>query len=275
MNAIENAIEAAKIIHRLNNGGCTVAVSEGYRVVEFLESDVLKFPIKIGDETKRGAMLYTAFRSGKRVHEEITKEKSQYGIGYIAMAVPISENGKIVGALAMTAPLSKEVSQVRDTSVELEQLVIATESASTEMAGSASQLATLVGDLSKKTEEANYEITTINDVTKLIKAIANQTNLLSLNASIEAARAGEHGKGFSVVATEVKKLAQSTAENVNDISTKLKYILSLIGDISKSVGVVMQFSEEQAASTEEITGKMSELKSQIDIIKQIAGDIKG
>jgi methyl-accepting chemotaxis protein len=58
----------------------------------------------------------------------------------------------------------------------------------------------------------------ISKITDVIKEIANQTNLLSLNASIESARAGESGKGFSVVANEVKKLAQETKESSLTIS---------------------------------------------------------
>lgn len=167
----------------------------------------------------------------------------------------------------------EQVSDLKDVSNQLEDVVNETEGASTHIANSAWELATLVQELSKKTEEATYEITTINDVIDLIKGIANQTNLLSLNASIEAARAGEHGKGFSVVAAEVKKLAQNSATNVNEISTKLSYILSIIQDISKSVNTIMEFTQQQASNTEQISSTMSELKSQIDRVKKIANNL--
>ncbi|MCY6959170.1 methyl-accepting chemotaxis protein [Clostridium sp. ZC22-4] len=191
------------------------------------------------------------------------------------MAIPLYENGVIVGGLSVTSPFSNNLSELRETSCELDEAVNQTESASTSIANSAVNLATMVEDLSSKTTEANKEIKTIHEVTNLIKTIANQTNLLSLNAAIEAARAGEHGKGFSVVASEVKKLAQSTATNVNDISNKLTYIFSLVEGISDSVNTIMDLTQQQASSTQEISATMIELKSHIAKIKVIADDFKG
>lgn len=71
----------------------------------------------------------------------------------------------------------------------------------------------------------------ITNITRVIGDIADETNLLSLNASIEAARAGAAGKGFTVVASEIGKLAQTSMESVKHIDTLVMEIQRLIGDV--------------------------------------------
>jgi methyl-accepting chemotaxis protein len=116
-----------------------------------------------------------------------------------------------------------------------------------------------IGKLSRAAQE-------IGDVVKLITAIAEQTNLLALNATIEAARAGEAGRGFAVVASEVKSLASQTAKATDEISshiagmqsatqesvTAIKEIGGTIAQISTIASTIASAVEEQSSATQEI-----------------------
>ena len=92
-------------------------------------------------------------------------------------------------------------------------------------------------------EEVSEQTEKINELVNVIKEVASQTNLLSLNASIEAARAGEAGKGFSVVANEIKKLAENTQHQVEVIQTIVSELSDKIGQANAEIDrVVTSFS---------------------------------
>ncbi|MGY1787596.1 methyl-accepting chemotaxis protein [Geodermatophilus sp. SYSU D00698] len=118
-----------------------------------------------------------------------------------------------------------------------------------------------------KLGDSSQEIAT---VVKLINGIAEQTNLLALNATIEAARAGEAGKGFAVVASEVKELAQETARATEDISRRVEAIqadtagaVEAISRISAVIGEINDFQATIAAAVEEQTATTNEMNRNV------------
>jgi len=90
-------------------------------------------------------------------------------------------------------------------------------------------------ELAQKMENLSQETSQVKDVLVVISDIADQTNLLALNAAIEAARAGEHGRGFAVVADEVRKLAERTQKSLAEINATINVIVQATNDVSQEM----------------------------------------
>jgi len=113
-----------------------------------------------------------------------------------------------------TAEASEATKNSYDTAMNGKEIVNATVESITRLAGSVSEASKTIEGLGRNLDE-------IGEIVSVIQDIADQTNLLALNAAIEAARSGEHGRGFSVVADEVKKLAERTAKATDEIAAKI------------------------------------------------------
>jgi methyl-accepting chemotaxis protein len=151
------------------------------------------------------------------------------------------------------------------------------ESAIREIAHNATEAARVAGQAVSVAETTTRTVGKLGDssqeiatVIKLINGIAEQTNLLALNATIEAARAGEAGKGFAVVASEVKELAQETARATEDISRRVEAIqadtagaVDAISRISSVIGEINDFQATIAAAVEEQTATTNEMNRNV------------
>jgi methyl-accepting chemotaxis protein len=190
---------------------------------------------------------------------------------------------------------------VASASEEASSNVGAVASAAEELTGSVNEIARQVQESSRIAVEAVTQAKAtdvrigelsqaagrIGDVLKLITAIAEQTNLLALNATIEAARAGEAGKGFAVVASEVKALAAQTAKATEEIASQIsdmqmatadsvgaiKTIGTTISRISEIAAAIAAAVEEQGAATGEIARNVTEASRGTAQVANTIGDV--
>jgi methyl-accepting chemotaxis protein len=183
--------------------------------------------------------------------------------------------------------ISRSVSTVSAGGEEMGAAIMEISQNAAEAAQVAGEAVRLTEDTSTRMAQLGESSAEIGNIVKVITSIAEQTNLLALNATIEAARAGEAGKGFAVVADEVKQLAQETARATEDIAHRVQTIqadtggsVDAIHEVSAVITRISEFQttiasavEEQSATTAEMNRSVAEAASGTDEISRSIGGV--
>lgn len=252
------------------------------RTLNTLISEVINGVLNLSSTSEQ---LETISKQGQTMMQSQKDETDQ-------VATAINEMSSTVAEVARNAETAAEATTKTDNIVNQGNLKVS---------DTASSIESLANDLtvtSKAMEQLKTRTDNVGNVLEVIKAVAEQTNLLALNAAIEAARAGEAGRGFAVVADEVRGLAsrtQSSAKEIEDLIVELqngaqesldkmlrsrdlstknaeqaKEVLALFANISEQVGYVQDMNNQIATAAEEQSQVSDEINRSVENVRQLA-----
>jgi methyl-accepting chemotaxis protein len=270
---IEPVQEGAMVLSEMARGDLTVRVEGDYRgdhqmikdsinaVAESLEKALREVTEAVSATASASSEISSSTEQMAAGAQEQTSQTGEVASAVEEMTKTILENSRNAGNTAETAKAARETAELGG------KVVSETVSGMKRIAEVVNRSAATVQELGKSSEQ-------IGEIIGVIDDIADQTNLLALNAAIEAARAGEQGRGFAVVADEVRKLAERTTKATKEIAEKIKKIqgetAGAVSSMEEGTGEVAKgiaLADRAGQSLQEIVGVSQKVT---DMVTQIA-----
>jgi methyl-accepting chemotaxis protein len=270
---LECVSKAIPYFKKIIRDDVAIGITDTEKYIACIQPDTFSLDLlEVGKKIENINFLKKCLETGRDTKEDVPKEV--YGRSIKTMATPIKdEKGRVIGTISTGIDMQSNnelfysIKNLADLTNQAAQSVEQVAQGASSLAESGQKSVALVQNTIERTKQTN-------DALKIIENIASQINLLGLNAAIEASRAGEHGRGFSVVASEVRKLANQSQDSVKTIQKVLKQMNDAVIEISKAVENAGAISEEQAAATEEISSTLEDINNSAKNINQFIDKLK-
>ncbi len=270
MNILEAFVIVAPHLKHLLTADVAVTVVDKERYLHYEKGKSIDHKISPGQEIKRGMLVDLAMREGTRKAARVGPEL--FGFPYVGIAIPLLEGEEIIGAVAFAENVERQEGLAHVTN-ELSNNMQHITSTIEKIAGVAAELNGIGQRLHGHSAESAANVRETDTILQFIKSVAEQSNLLGLNAAIEAARAGEHGRGFGVVAAEIRKLAKSSTQSVAKIEEIIKGIRSSSTEIVRDARLIDNVTKQQSESLDEVVAAVQEIASALEELKTLAAKL--
>ncbi|MFS0554879.1 methyl-accepting chemotaxis protein [Brevibacillus sp. 179-C9.3 HS] len=268
---LEAFIKVAPYLNDLITDDITIGVYDTERLLRNVPAKTFSLQVKPGDPLQEGDVITNAIR--KNAKQAMMVPKELFGFPLVARAIPLhDQNGKVIGGVGIGSSMERD-NELYEIAANLSSVVEQVSATTQEMAVQIGNLNEQMKAISEQANDVSQSTTEIEQITLAVKKIADQSNILGLNASIEAARVGDAGRGFAVVANEVRNMATDSRTNADKIKRTTDSIRELISLLQNSIELINQTMESQAAATEEISATMVEVSDNTQKLAGLAQEV--
>jgi len=261
---LRHVIDAAPYIPLFIDEPVSVAVTNTEAFIYNQPCEEIPVVCNLGEPFPAGSTPGMVISSRERTRREVPPHV--YGVPFMSYAIPLWEDGEVVGCLMIAKSIEK-IKGVKDAistlSEEIEQVVGVVNAITDEIQVVSENNQEIYGMMTKLLEETEK----MNGILAVINKLSNSSKMLGLNASIEAARAGQAGKGFAVVASEIERMSNNTTQSAKEIGSMLKGVDDQVNNVSEKSKATSDSVSQQAAALQEIAATIENLSANIKVIE--------
>ncbi|WP_411553643.1 methyl-accepting chemotaxis protein [Paenibacillus lautus] len=261
-------VKVAPLLKSLTNDDITIGIYDTEKLINNIPGRTFSLNVKPGDPLVEGDIVTDAIRNNKSISAVVPKEL--FGFPLAARAIPLhDEFGRVIGGVGMGTSLEK-ANMLFEMAESFSAIVEQTTASIEDISQSIDRLTERVSDVTGQMSDVSSSAQQIGKISTVVKEISDQSSMLGLNASIEAARAGDVGRGFSVVADEIRKLATSSKENVDQINGITKNIQEFLQRLNHAFADIHSLADTQSRTIQEFSATIHEISIKAEELAQVA-----
>lgn len=272
-SCLDKFLVVLPLVHRAFDGEIGIALTDTEKFLMYHPAKNLDFATKLNTPPFREGSAVDILMRKKLPYLKQNMDKKLHGFPYRVMVVAISnDQEETIGSIVISQSLDHQAT-LKEMAADLLNNLSTLASTSEEVTAQAEDITGFTRILAEQAKESQKQVVETNHVLGFIKDIANQTNLLGLNAAIEAARVGEQGRGFGVVAEEIRKLATNSTESIAKINTILSGIQSGSTSTYNEISHVEEGISQVSEAIAHMAGAMQELRAMAHLLDEQAEKI--
>jgi hypothetical protein len=266
IDTLDSLIAMIPILKAAVPADLSIAICDLEKFIAYFPGETINLNINAGQALNPEEPLTLALLHNESSIAEVPADF--YGFEFTGTATPLHDKeGKVIGGIAVQLRRQTELRNIAD------QITASLSQANQrimDVAEGSNALANFTQRLLIQSQQAGEEVKNTDEVLSMIKRVADQTNLLGINAAIEAAHVGDKGRGFEVVAKEIRKLSQETVTSAQTIRETLAHIQQATNQMGTSIEQIAAIGQEQAASTQQISALIEQIEAMSNKLNQFA-----